>query len=180
VAGRHVALSVGAVLVLALGVYLLMAVRAQPAPPAIVTAPAAPRHYDQAPPTEAPASAPAAPGAARPQPVDPEANPPDPAVSPVLGGSAAFGMSKDELEHGMVEANHAYDRGDYEEARTLAGQVLIHQPSNARMLRILVSSSCIEGDAPAAQAAYAQLPAPDQEQMRTRCTRYGITLPLKP
>ncbi|HET9620707.1 MAG TPA: hypothetical protein VFP84_05050, partial [Kofleriaceae bacterium] len=93
-------------------------------------------------------------------------------------GSAppAFGLSDDKLQAVMADANKAYDRGDYEEARTIAGRVLIRQPSNARMLRILVSSSCIEGDAVAAQASMAMLPPADQERMRIRCQRYGITL----
>jgi thioredoxin-like negative regulator of GroEL len=76
----------------------------------------------------------------------------------------------------MANANRAYDHGDYEEARQIASQVLIRQPSNARMLRILVSSSCVEGDAVAAQASMTQLSAADQEQMRARCQRYGINL----
>jgi Tfp pilus assembly protein PilF len=85
-------------------------------------------------------------------------------------------MTDREMEVVMANANRAYDHGDYDEARQFAGQVLIRQPSNARMLRILVSSSCIEGDAVTAQASMAQLSRDDQEQMRARCQRYSINL----
>jgi hypothetical protein len=97
-------------------------------------------------------------------------------------GSAppAFAYSDDKLQSVMAEANRAYDRGDFDEARTIAGRVLIRQPSNARMLRILVSSSCVEGDAAAAQASVSLLPAEDQERMRIRCARYGINLTTAP
>jgi len=46
-----------------------------------------------------------------------------------------------------------------------------------RMLRIMVSASCIDGDAAVAQAHYGKLPASDQEQMKVRCARYGVTFP---
>ncbi len=75
----------------------------------------------------------------------------------------------------MDQANKAYDRGDLDEARELARRVLGTTPSNVRMLRIVVSASCIAGDTAEAQAAYAQLPKPDREQMKTRCARYGFS-----
>lgn len=75
----------------------------------------------------------------------------------------------------MDEANKAYDRGDYEDAKQVAGRVLAQDPSNVRMLRILVSASCIDGDSSGAMSYYARLPAGDQEQMRTRCARYGVS-----
>jgi hypothetical protein len=79
----------------------------------------------------------------------------------------------------MDEANKAYDRGDYDDAKTVAARVLARQPSNARMLRIMVSASCVDGDSATAMASYARLPAADQAQMRTRCARYGIVFPEK-
>jgi hypothetical protein len=38
----------------------------------------------------------------------------------------------------------------------------------------MVSASCIDGDAAAAQFYYARLPVADQDQMRVRCARYGV------
>jgi hypothetical protein len=80
----------------------------------------------------------------------------------------------------MDEANKAYDRGDFDEARTIAGRVLAGQPGNVRMLRVVVSSACIDGDAATAQNHFARLPPADQAQMRTRCARYGISFPEDP
>jgi hypothetical protein len=77
----------------------------------------------------------------------------------------------------MTEANKAYDRGDFDEAKSLAGRLLVSDPTNVRMLRIMVSASCLDGDTAVAQAHYAKLPQPDQEQMKIRCARYGITFP---
>ncbi|MBC7978295.1 MAG: hypothetical protein H7138_25195 [Myxococcales bacterium] len=81
------------------------------------------------------------------------------------------------LETAMAEANKAYDRGDFDEAKSLAGRLLLGDPTNVRMLRIMVSASCLDGDTTVAQAHYAKLPPPDQEQMKVRCARYGITFP---
>ncbi|HEY6180178.1 MAG TPA: hypothetical protein VIX73_37310, partial [Kofleriaceae bacterium] len=81
------------------------------------------------------------------------------------------------LDAVMDEANKAYDRGDYDDAKTIASRVLARQPTNVRMLRILVSASCIDGDSAAAQASFAKLPSGDQAQMRTRCARYGVAFP---
>jgi hypothetical protein len=80
----------------------------------------------------------------------------------------------------MAEANRAYDRGDLDEAKTLASRVLARQPTSVRMLRILVSASCIDGDTATAVASFGKLPAPDQAQMRVRCARYGVAFPDKP
>jgi hypothetical protein len=131
--------------------------------PAAVPPTAAPAPTPAPPPTPAPAVA-QAPADARP-PIDASTEPP-----------AAVGINDRELEAIMANANRAYDHGDYDEARQIAGQVLIRQPSNARMLRILVSSACIEGDVTTAQATLAQLPVADQEQMRVRCQRYSVNL----
>jgi hypothetical protein len=80
----------------------------------------------------------------------------------------------------MDEANKAYDHGEFDEAKTIAGRLLARYPNNVRMLRIMVSASCIDGDAVTAQTSYARLPAPDQAVMRTRCARYGVSFPDKP
>ncbi len=80
----------------------------------------------------------------------------------------------------MAEANKAYDKMDLDEARTIAQKVLKVQPTNARMLRIMTSSHCIEADSAEAQKYYNLLPGPDREQMKTRCSRYGITFSEPP
>jgi hypothetical protein len=173
---RHALLPISAVLVLGLAVYLFLAVRSAVAPPPLAGGEDRPRAARPAPPVEArvqqptaPPNAPAAP--VQPPPVRAEVAPvprdPPPAAQESLDGS--------KLDYVMDEANKAYDRGDYEDAKQVAGRVLAQQPSNVRMLRIMVSSSCIDGDSTAAQFYYARLPAPDQEQMRTRCARYGIS-----
>lgn len=185
---RHAALSIGAVLVLGLGVYLLVEVRshavpraagsrevlasrsraAQPARPTAAPPPAAMRAGD-GPPRSAPL--PAAPSAL-----------------PQAGSAPAAGGADDQpdpefvgprLDAVMTEANKAYDRGDLDEAKAIATRVLARFPSNVRMLRIMVSASCIDGDTAIAQESYAKLPPADQVQMRVRCARYGVAFPDK-
>jgi thioredoxin-like negative regulator of GroEL len=100
-----------------------------------------------------------------------------------VGGSAAEpdpALAGPKLDAVMDEANKAYDRGDFEDAKTIAGRLLAKLPTNVRMLRIMVSASCIDGDTAVAQAHYARLPPADQEQMRVRCARYGIAFPDRP
>jgi hypothetical protein len=83
-----------------------------------------------------------------------------------------------ELEHGdaMDEANKHYDRGDYESASKQALRILEKDPTNVRMLRIVVSSACLMGDSDAAIKYNVSLPPNDQRDMHRRCERYGITL----
>ena len=98
------------------------------------------------------------------------------ARKPQLGAAPPDGEKPNvKLEAEMVEANKAYDRGDTDEARDIAKRIVASQPGNVRMLRILVSTSCIDGDAAAAKQYYATLPKGDQNQMATRCARYGVT-----
>jgi hypothetical protein len=80
----------------------------------------------------------------------------------------------------MAEANKAYDRGDLEDAKAIAGRLLQSYPNNVRMLRIIVSASCIDGDSAVAEVYFARLPPTDQAQLRVRCSRYGIAFPDKP
>jgi hypothetical protein len=80
----------------------------------------------------------------------------------------------------MDQASKAYDRQDFDEARTIAGKVLAKQPNNVRMLRIMVSSSCIDGDSITAQKYYAMLPKFDRDQMKARCDRYGVSFTDSP
>ncbi|MBP9085951.1 MAG: hypothetical protein KBG15_07515 [Kofleriaceae bacterium] len=83
---------------------------------------------------------------------------------PRLTASAAFD-----------EANRAYDRGDFENARAMANKLLTKNPGNVRLMRIVVSSGCMTGDTSEQVAAtYRQLPPNDREQMRVRCERYNV------
>lgn len=75
----------------------------------------------------------------------------------------------------MELANKAYDGQDFEQATAIAQKVLVKDPTNVRMLRILVSANCIQGDSVIAQQAYEKLPKADREQMQTRCDRYGVS-----
>jgi hypothetical protein len=197
VTARHAILPIGAALVLGLGVYLFVEVRAQPAPPAPPppASPALPASSNQparplrpAPPSaqqavalgDAMATMPPR-SSDRPSRV-PEPGPPPAAHDPV-GGSAAEpdpALAGPKLDAVMDEANKAYDRGDFEDAKTIAGRLLARLPTNVRMLRIMVSASCIDGDNAVAQAHYVKLPPADQEQMRVRCARYGIAFPDRP
>jgi hypothetical protein len=87
---------------------------------------------------------------------------PDPAVNP-------------DYDAAMLEANKLYDRHNYEEARTLALKLLEREPGTVRMLRVVVSSSCILGDGETAQKYWTSLPDFDRAQMATRCERFGVT-----
>lgn len=79
------------------------------------------------------------------------------------------------LDNMMELANKAYDGQNFDEATAIAQKVLSKDPNNVRMLRIVVSANCIQGDSVVAQQAYEKLPAADREQMRTRCDRYGVS-----
>ncbi|MBL9015599.1 MAG: hypothetical protein JNL83_15555 [Myxococcales bacterium] len=85
------------------------------------------------------------------------------------------GQPNPKLDAVMAEANKAYDRGEFDEAKSTALKVLAKDPANVRMLRIVVSANCIDGDAAEAQKHYLSLPGPDREQMKVRCARYGVT-----
>ena len=188
---RHAALWIGAALVLGLGVYLFVAVRTEPAPAA--GSEAVPSRTVAAPPAAPPPPAPrpAAPPPARP--LDAGAARPAPAAGPAAGAGAGSSAAlaapgpvlaagdpaaaPADLDQAMAEANRAYDGGELDEAKRLASRLLARDPTNVRMLRIMVSASCIEGDAAAALASFTKLPAPDQAQMRVRCARFSVTFP---
>lgn len=175
---RHIALAVAAVAVLGLGVYLYVAVNS----PMNAVANVRPRSPDvKASPQEhdAPAKSPEVkPRPARPmqgvntavkQTAFPVAQS-DEAPRP----GANIDIKKDEL---MATANKAYDHGDFDEAIVIAKKVLSNDPANVRMLRIMVSASCILGDGPIAQKHYLLLPigSNDRADMKKRCDRYGVT-----
>ena len=66
---------------------------------------------------------------------------------------------------------------ELEGARSMALKLLGQEPANVRMLRVVVSSSCIMGDADVATQYWRQLPPSDQQQMSIRCARYQVTFP---
>jgi len=187
VSPRYVALVVAAVLVMGLGVYLFVEVRAAPAP---VTASAG----RTPPPPPAPREEAPAPALDEPKLPSPTVGKPFTATRPLadirvngerqirLGTTDLTQAPGDEpkanprLDAIMDEANKAYDRSEFDDAKAIAGKVLTKQPGNIRMLRIMVSSSCIDGDVAVAQKYYPQLPKFDREQMKARCDRYGVTL----
>jgi hypothetical protein len=195
---RRVVLPLATVLVLGLGVYLFLQVRAQPAPPQITRTP---QPTGEAVPVARPnlpdnsgATEPAAPSNLVPaDALDLSGNAPVASDSPRItlqaaengaaqdaGGSGQGSdapLSGRRLDHLMRDANRSYDAGDFEQAKTIAGKVLAKDPNNIRMLRIMVSASCQDGDTASAQSNFPKLPPADQEQMRTRCARFGVTFP---
>lgn len=83
-----------------------------------------------------------------------------------------------ELAEEMALASKYYDGNDYEAAQKQALRVLAKEPENTRMLRVVVSSACMMGDADTATKYFPSLPAGrDQRDMVKRCSRYEITLP---
>ena len=176
---RHTLLAVAAVLVTGMCVYLFFQVRSSPAAP---QPPSATANEDVEPDAKSgdepgPKVAGAGlRGIARTANGGEDKSPETPASSipptePVVEGK----LQGPKLDALMAEANKAYDKMDLEEARSIAQKVLKQQPANTRMLRIMTSSYCIEVDAGEAQKWFNMLPAPDREQMKTRCTRYGVT-----
>jgi hypothetical protein len=100
------------------------------------------------------------------------------APAPTPPPPPADGTIPVKLDALMSEANKAYDRQDFDEAKTIAHKVLRQSPGNPRMLRILVSTACIDHDATEAQKHYNLLTdRSDRDVMKTRCQRdYGVTL----
>jgi len=179
VALRNVLLAAGAVLVLGVAVYLFFEVRAEPvrgeargANEQGIGADEPGRAQDEPRPARATQARTAPVGEAggplrsfgpvrREPPRGPDGEPQD--------------VAPHKLDAVMAEANKAYDRGDLDEAKAIARKVLRTSPNNVRMLRIVVSASCIVGETAEAQAAYVLLPEQDREQMKTRCARYGAS-----
>jgi hypothetical protein len=175
VSARSLALGLTAAAVVVLGVYLFVEVRAAPAQPtSSERARADEPPHQSPPPPNPPANEGSAHAAGAPfqvknvHPVDPPRNPPLPErpAQPAIDVESRANPHLDEI---MREANKAYDAGDYDQARAIALKVLATQPGNVRMLRVVVSSACMEGDAQVAQQYYNQLPTTDRAQMRTRC-----------
>ena len=185
VSSRSLVLVGLALAVLAAGVYLFIEVRSTPAeaqvaPSQVRTRPAASPEHDEAAvtqPTEPgtgphmgkPLDRPMAAGEVRPTAALP---PSQDGTTPAL----ADVPDKADPRYQMVlaEANKAYDRQDFDEARSIATKILAKDPTNIRMLRIMVSANCIEGDSVAAQTYYEKLPEFDRQQMTKRCSTYGV------
>jgi hypothetical protein len=174
VPARHVALVVLAGVLLVAALYLFHAVHE----PSTVAAAVPARHDDppsrdeSAPPVARPsvvASA-AASHAAPAAPAAPELGTDDGDFD--LGSGSGFNLK---LSAFMDRANKAYDAQDYEEAKSIATKVLAKVPKNVRMMRIMMSSACLEGDAALAQEWYAQLPKPDRLQLSRSQRCAGIT-----
>jgi hypothetical protein len=161
----RIALAIAAIALLGMGMYLFVEVRSAPADakstaPSPAPSPAQPASSDVTDPVPSwdsphdhgkPAPPPADLGGVRH--VDPPA-PPEIADTPPEDQKA-----NPKLDAIMDQANKAYDRQDFDDARTIAGKVLAKQPNNIRMLRIMVSS----------------LPKFDRDQMKARCDRYGVS-----
>jgi len=182
VAARHIALAVAGVLVTGMCVYLFLEVRASPAAlqPRVASkdepAPLPlsgdvedePDRDNEKPKTDASLRS----GRVSESMLNnAESATPRPSDEPVVEGK----LEGPKLDAVMAEANKAYDKMDFEEARSIAQKVLKVQPTNVRMLRVMTSSHCIEVDAVEAQKWFNLLPAPDREQIKTRCSRYGVS-----
>ena len=122
------------------------------------------------------------PVAARPTPTAPKRGPMSDVASPL--GTAPSGEPSPpppppppvESAERLLEANKLYDRGDYENARQLAIQLLAEAPGNVKLLRVVVSSACILGDPEMAQKYVTELPPLDRSQMADRCAKFEIAL----
>jgi hypothetical protein len=177
VSPKSVVLICAAALVVAMAIYLFVQVRAtpaqagspQPAESAPTRAIVVPPPATTAPPLARPPTA-SEPGSHQPNRADGEAAAPPPIAAGNDGARLAA-----RLDVMMEQANKAYDRGDYDDAIGIAGKLLSKDPTNVRMLRILVSASCIQGDGTVAQQYYDKLPKFDRDQMKARCDRYGVT-----
>jgi hypothetical protein len=173
VSAKSAVLAAATLGIVVLAVYLFIQVRATPAQAGsnhVAAGPApAPRAPEPAPSEASESTAPVAPGA-RPLPsrVGAEVDGPPP---PAVIDEHKVNLK---LENMMEQANKAYDTQDFDNATALAGKVLAKEPSNVRMLRVMVSANCILGDSVVAQQHYERLPKFDREQMRTRCDRYGV------
>ncbi|CAN5125016.1 hypothetical protein BH11MYX1_BH11MYX1_26770 [soil metagenome] len=174
---RHALLGLLAAFVLIAGVYLFLEVRSTPSAVAASASPpthragtlAAPveRAGPPVPATEHKATAAHQPPTSAPTMVSEPAVDEDPAV--------ALERPDVKVDAIMARANAAYDKGDWDEAKMIAGKVLTKQPANIRMMRIMVSASCIDGDSVTAQQWYEKLAKGDRDQMKARCDRYGIS-----
>ncbi|HEY0255168.1 MAG TPA: hypothetical protein VGC41_26755 [Kofleriaceae bacterium] len=159
----------GAVVVIG-AVYLLLEVKSTPASASVVASGTAASHGPQVAPHEDTVRAPDHTAPAAPSVVAP-------AIEDTDGAIAELDKANPKLDAIMDQANKHYDRMEYDDAKAIAGKVLAKAPTNARMMRIMISSSCIDGDVAVAQKWYEQLPkGRDRDEMKTRCEKYSVTL----
>jgi hypothetical protein len=182
VSPKSLVLAAAAVAVIAMGVYLFVQVRSTPAQASGSAAiePATPHHDQVAEARQPELRDHGSPSATQAKPAKrgiqtPQATP-DPGLDPVEPTTDPAAQKVDLKSDNLMElANKAYDRQDFDEATALAGKLLAKDPTNIRMLRIMVSASCIQGDSLVAQQHFEKLPQFDREQMKQRCDRYGVT-----
>lgn len=174
---RHILLTVAALAVFGLGIYLFLEVRATPATADVPRRADPPPVRDDAPeekPVQDTAPSEVSIPRRRSEPTSPKAWKTAPTPTPPDEVKPS-GTEVKNLDALMSEASKAYDRGEFEEAKGFAARALAIDASNVRMLRIMVSASCIDGASVDAQKWYLMLPTADREQMKVRCDRYGVT-----
>ncbi|MBA3461307.1 MAG: hypothetical protein H0T46_15195 [Deltaproteobacteria bacterium] len=185
---RHIVLVVASVALLAAGVYLFREVNATPATTDVAKRPVkASEPAQEEPDTAQPDKAPDRSASRRPPPpvrsapaetmgkgpaIEPNLDNPTPVIENVAD---ELNKPNPRMDAVMAEANKAYDKGDFDEAKGIALKVIAKEPTNVRMLRIVVSSACIDGNSAEAEKHYQVLPPGDREQMKVRCERYGVT-----
>lgn len=176
-------IAAAAVAVVGFALYLFMEVRATPAQAQATQVSARPRPRPEPRPAPAPAApeptpvkaAPAPPGAWWKDNPRLEPRPGTEVDGPPLPTMPSENKVNVKLDNMMELANKAYDSQDFDQATAIAMKVLAKDPNNVRMLRIIVSANCIQGDSVIAQTHYEKLPPFDREQMRARCDRYGVS-----
>lgn len=173
---KNALLIAAAVAVLVAGVYLFIQVRATPAEAGATQVTTAPSPSPSPSPAASPAPAVAAPAAKPdvPAPGSTRTSWERPASAGSDGAPPDNAKVNLKLDNLMELANKAYDGQDFDQATAIAGKVLEKEPNNIRMLRIMVSSHCIQGDSAVAQEHYNRLPQFDRDQMKVRCDRYGV------
>ncbi len=171
-------LAAAAIAVLGMGVYLFIQVRATPAQAGSTggpqtTAEKPPPRETQVAAVETKQPEPAAPvpGSTR---TTWERTPTGNTPATAAGSEADDRKVDLKVDNLMELANKAYDAQDFDQAVAIAGKILSKEPNNVRMLRVMVSANCIQGDSAVAQQHYEKLPQFDREQMKQRCDRYGV------
>ena len=93
------------------------------------------------------------------------------------GRTPGLGHADPAISLQMDEANQYFERGQFAEAKEQALRVLSIAPAHPRMLRVVVGSACMTGDAETARAHFDLIERPrDREQMLQRCRQAGIEL----
>jgi len=182
VSPKNLVLVAAAVAVMAMGVYLFIQVRSTPAQAEVSVAQPSATRTSPAPDRSAPSPTPLPPsqgGAPTPRPEGRPISVGNSTVEPqAMAGPSDDQRANPKLDSMMELANKAYDSQDFDQATAIAGKVLSKDPTNVRMLRIMVSANCIGGDSALAQQYYEKLPpkSTDRDQMKLRCDRYQVTL----